>query len=64
MSTAWNDHFRDRVYFEHYRPFFYRDPPLISIMGHSTMHIGNMTVDLPTVAAIRITEGDGNQHNI
>ena len=22
---AWNGHFRDRVYFEHYRPFFYRD---------------------------------------
>jgi len=22
---AWGGHYRDRVYFEHYRPFFYRD---------------------------------------
>lgn len=22
---AWSGHYRDRVYFEHYRPFFYRD---------------------------------------
>lgn len=22
---AWDGHYRDRIYFEHYRPFFYRD---------------------------------------
>ena len=25
---AWNGHFRDRVYFEHYRPFFLRSHPV------------------------------------
>ena len=38
---AWNGHFRDRVYFEHYRPFFLQTHPDYRASYHVSYRVAN-----------------------